>query len=162
MNVLVCAASKHGSTAEIATRIADRLTAAGLHVDVREPSEVAGVECYDAVVLGSAVYAGGWLAPAKTLVERYADQLAEQPVWLFSSGPVGDPLVPEGEPPAVADLAAGVRARDHKVLAGKLDKSHLGLAERMIVKAMRVPEGDFRDWDAIDTWADGIAHTLSR
>ena len=30
----------------------------------------------------------------------------------------------------------------------------------MIVKAVKAPDGDFRDWDAIRAWADGIAAVL--
>jgi hypothetical protein len=30
----------------------------------------------------------------------------------------------------------------------------------MIVKAVKAPEGDFRDWDEIDAWADEIAVAL--
>jgi hypothetical protein len=30
----------------------------------------------------------------------------------------------------------------------------------MIVKAVKAPDGDFRDWDTIRAWADGIAAEL--
>jgi hypothetical protein len=30
----------------------------------------------------------------------------------------------------------------------------------MMVKAVRAPEGDFRDWQAIEAWATSIAHAL--
>ena len=30
----------------------------------------------------------------------------------------------------------------------------------MIVKAVKAPDGDFRDWDAINGWADEIADEL--
>jgi menaquinone-dependent protoporphyrinogen oxidase len=29
-----------------------------------------------------------------------------------------------------------------------------------MVRALKAPEGDFRDWDAIRAWALGIAQTL--
>lgn len=40
----------------------------------------------------------------------------------------------------------------------RLDRSKLGFAERMVAK--RLPEGDWRDWTAIDAWAVGIARLL--
>jgi menaquinone-dependent protoporphyrinogen oxidase len=46
---------------------------------------------FDAVVLGSAVYAGRWLDPARQYAALYADVLRARPVWLFSSGPIGNP-----------------------------------------------------------------------
>jgi hypothetical protein len=40
----------------------------------------------------------------------------------------------------------------------RLDPSRLGFAERIIAK--RLPEGDWRDWPAIEAWAVGIAQKL--
>ena len=60
MKVLVTAASKHGGTTDIATAIAEELRAAGLLPTIVEPSQVTGLDGYDAVVLGSGVYAGRW------------------------------------------------------------------------------------------------------
>jgi len=50
--------------------------------------------------------------------------------------------------------------RDHRIFAGRTDRSQLGFAERAIMLAVRAPEGDFRDWEAIERWADGIADAL--
>jgi menaquinone-dependent protoporphyrinogen oxidase len=44
---------------------------------------------------------------------------------------------------------------------GALDRSKLAFGERMMVKAVKAPEGDFRDWNAISTWADEIARELA-
>jgi hypothetical protein len=62
------------------------------------------------IEIGSAVYAGHWLEPAKRLVERHRGSLSELPVWLFSSGPVGDPPKPE-EPPVDVSLVATIGPR---------------------------------------------------
>jgi menaquinone-dependent protoporphyrinogen oxidase len=43
---------------------------------------------------------------------------------------------------------------------GALDRSKLGFGERMMVKAVKAPEGDFRDWAGIRSWADDIAREL--
>jgi menaquinone-dependent protoporphyrinogen oxidase len=131
MKVLITAATKHGATAEIAATIGGALRDEhGLDAAVVPPEEVATVDGYDAVVLGSAVYAGHWLAPAKELVDRAGRALAGRPVWLFSSGPVGDPPKPEEDPVDVADIVGATKAREHRVFAGKLDKRQLGIGER--------------------------------
>ncbi len=160
MTVLVSAASKHGSTAEIATAVARVLSERGPAVDVRPVENVTMVEGYDAVVLGSAVYAGHWMESARRLAEAQAGALSTRPVWLFSSGPVGDPPKPEEDPVDVATLMAQTSARDHRVFAGKLDKQRLGFGEKAIVLALRAPVGDFRAWAAIEAWAGEIADTL--
>jgi menaquinone-dependent protoporphyrinogen oxidase len=160
MRVLVTAASKHGATSEIGTLIAGWLTDAGIEAEARAPDDVQSLDGYDAVVLGSAVYAGRWLEPAKTFVERLGPELVSRPVWLFSSGPAGDPPKPEGEPVDVAPIRKATRARDHRVFAGKIDRHGLGLGEKLIVAAVRAPDGDFRPLTDIAQWTGQIAASL--
>jgi menaquinone-dependent protoporphyrinogen oxidase len=160
MHVLVTAASKHGATTEIASSIASVLRDDGQVVDLTEPERVLMVTHYDAVVLGSAVYAGHWLDPALAFVERFEPDLRNRPVWIFSSGPVGEPPKPDDEPVDVADVLNRTGARDHQLFAGKLDRHNLGFAERAVVVALRAPQGDFRDWQAIEHWASTIATQL--
>ena len=159
--VLVTAASKHGATTAIARAIGEALQAEGLETTVLPPEDVSGVAGYDAVVIGSAVYMGRWLEPAKRLVERDGAALVARSVWLFSSGPVGDPPKPAEDPVDVADLIAAAGAREHRVFPGTVVKKGLGFGEKAVVAALRVPEGDFRPWDEIRAWAKEIAATLA-
>jgi menaquinone-dependent protoporphyrinogen oxidase len=160
MKVLVTAASKYGSTTEIAEAIGEVLTERGLETTVASPQDVGSVEPYDAVILGSAVYAGHWQKEAKELVERTRDALTGRPVWLFSSGPIGDPPKPEEDPVDVAEILEATRAREHRVFPGKLVRKQLSFPEKALVMALRVQEGDFRDWVAIRAWASQIADAL--
>lgn len=159
MKVLVSAASKHGATAEIARAIGDALGERGLEAEVLAPEEVGGLDDYGAVVCGSAVYAGHWLKEAKELAGRLEGD--GRPVWIFSSGPIGDPPKPDEDPVDVVELLEKTRARGHRVFAGKLDREKLGFGERALVRALRAPDGDFRDWDEIRAWTDEIADELS-
>jgi menaquinone-dependent protoporphyrinogen oxidase len=92
-NILVTYASKYGSTAEIAEKIGEVLRASSFHVSILPVAEVQNLDSYDAVVLGSGVYAGHWLKDAVTFLETNGKILATKPVWVFSSGPTG-----EGDP----------------------------------------------------------------
>ena len=161
MRVLVTTASKHGATAEIGARIGSVLHERGHDVEVLCPLDVRDVEAFDVVVLGSAVYAGHWQADATVLAEREASALRHRPVWLFSSGPVGDPPKPEEVPADVAKVVAATGAFEHHVFAGRIQKEALSLPERAVVKALRVPEGDDRDWNEIERWATAIADSIS-
>ena len=161
--VLVVVASKHGATAEIGEAIARGMAecpsgrAVGLAA-VTVPAQQRPVPTsYDAVVLGSAVYVGRWLDDARSYAALYADVLRKRPVWLFSSGPIGEPPFPPDEPHDAAPIAALTGARGHRVFPGRLDKARLTFGERAMVTAMRAPLGDFRDWAAVDAWAAGIA-----
>lgn len=162
MRILVSAASRHGSTAEIATELGKALrgTLPGVGVDVVPLSRVAGLDQYDAVVLGSAVYFGRWLDEARWQVTAQAAALRDRPVWLFSSGPVGDPAVPSTEPADAAELAATVGAREHVVFPGALHRELLGVREKLAVGLVHAADGDFRDWPAVRAWADRIAAEL--
>src|SRR4051794_34970520 len=91
MTVLVTAASRHGATQEIAEAIANGLTERGVDASAMPVENVANPGDYDAYVIGSAVYMGRWLKPAREFVQANTDTLREAPVWLFSSGPLGPP-----------------------------------------------------------------------
>lgn len=161
MKILVSAASRHGATADIAKAIGEALEGAGHEVVVLPPDAVATLAGYDAVVLGSSIYVGHWMDAAKAFVERLGEELAARPVWLFSSGPIGDPPKPQEDPADLADLMAATGAREHRLFAGLVDKGRLGLGEKVILAAVRAPEGDYRPWDEIRAWAREIAAELA-
>ena len=161
--VLVVSASRHGATREIAAALARALAdcdagrRAGLDavaVPVEQRPDPAG---YDAIVVGSAVYVGRWLDPARQYVAANAATLRARPVWLFSSGPIGEPPFPTDEPPDAGTLVALTGARAHRVFPGRLERRLLSFGERAMVTAMRAPVGDFRDWDAVRAWGEEIA-----
>ena len=165
--VLVVAASRHGSTAEIATALARFLEespagrAAGLTAVAERVEHAPDPDRFDAVVLGSAVYVGRWLEPARQYATDHATALRRRPVWLFSSGPIGEPPFPPDEPHDAHPVARTVGARGHRVFPGRLEKHLLGFGERAMVTAMRAPTGDFRDWDAVRAWAEEIAAAVA-
>lgn len=160
MKILVSAASKQGSTQEIAEAIGTTLARLGHTTTILSPSEVSDAEGFDAAVLGSAVYAGHWLREAKDLIERCQPALVAIPVWTFSSGPLGDPPKPLEDPVDVADVLSACNTDQHMLFAGKLDMEKLGFAERALTRALRAPAGDFRDWNAIERWAEQISASL--
>jgi menaquinone-dependent protoporphyrinogen oxidase len=162
MTVLVTYASKHGSTEEIAERITATLRRSGIETDLKPVEAVRDLEPYTAVVLGSAIYYGSWLKEAREFVHRYEAALAVRPVWLFSSGPLGVEVKDaEPQPKEYTEFQQSVMPRDTHVFFGALDHSQLSFMERMVIKGVRAPEGDFRDWDAIEEWAESVAHTLT-
>ncbi len=163
MTILVTYASKHGSTEEIAERIAATLRRSGIKTDLQPVEAVHDVEPYAAVVLGSAIYYGSWLKEAREFVHRYEAALATRPVWLFASGPLGVEVKDaEPQPKEFAEFQQSIMPRDPRVFFGALDYSQLSFMERMVVKGVRAPDGDFRDWNAIEEWAESIAHALQQ
>ena len=162
MKVLVAVASRHGATREIGEAVADALREARHEADVVDPDEVESIASYDAVVLGSSVYVGRWAASARAMVDRFAHVLCQVPVWLFSSGPVGNPPQPAGEPDEIPALIARLEARGHRAFAGRLDPAGLTLAERAVVALIQAESGDYRRWAEPAEWGSEIAAELHR
>ncbi len=172
MSVLVTFASKHGATEQIAERIAGTLQAAGLEVEMQPIEAVDNPAGYDALVIGSAVYFGSWMKEASTFVRRNQAILAGRPVWLFSSGPLGTAATDDqgrdlrevAVPEEIDVFEDAIRPRGHRVFFGALDPARLGFTHRLIrsLPAGRklLPQGDFRDWQDVETWARAIAHDL--
>jgi menaquinone-dependent protoporphyrinogen oxidase len=167
IRVLVAYATKYGATAEIAEKIGQVLRQAGLQTDVLPADRVGDLSPYKAVVLGSAVYIGQWQKKAVTFLRANEKALAERPVWLFSSGPTGkgDPVqLMKGWrfPTALQPIADRIHARDIALFHGAVDPKRLNLIEKWMLKNVKAPLGDFRDWDAIHAWASTIANALLR
>jgi menaquinone-dependent protoporphyrinogen oxidase len=166
MRVLVSAASRHGATEGIAREIAAGLAEAGHEPVIVAPDAVTSLDGFDAAVLGSAIYMGEWMDAARALVERFAGDLATRPVWLFSSGPLGEAAGTaevsdasvDGE--GIAALVTATHAREHRMFAGRYDPREVGLGEKTLLSAVRAPEGDFRPWPDIREWAASIAAAL--
>ena len=184
---LIVHASRHGGTAGIALRIADVLRAAGVDAAQAPAAEMPDPRSYDACVVGAGVYMGSWVKEGTAFLEHYASTLATRPVWLFSSGPLPgstkEPKDPVADPIEVAlgpssgpgsagrrkveALAALIHPREHRVFTGAFDPNDApkAMSERLVrmVPGSRniLPEGDFRDWPAIDAWAQEIARALT-
>jgi menaquinone-dependent protoporphyrinogen oxidase len=164
-HVLVAYATKYGATAEIAEKIGQVISQAGLRTDVLPADRVSDLTFYNAVILGSAVYIGRWRKDAAKFLKANETALAKKPVWLFSSGPTG-----KGDPAELAQgwrfpgklqpIADRIAPRDIAVFKGAVDLDKLKFIERWMLKNVKAPAGDFRDWETITAWAADIAAVL--
>jgi menaquinone-dependent protoporphyrinogen oxidase len=165
-HILVTYASKYGATKEIAEKIGQVLRQAGLKVNVLPVKDVYDLTSYRAVILGCAVYIGKWLKEAREFLKGNEKSLAERPLWLFSSGPTGDGdavallggwQLPSDQQPVIDRI----QSRNIAVFHGCINPDKLNFIEKWSIKnVVKKPFGDFRDWDAITSWASGIAVTL--
>jgi menaquinone-dependent protoporphyrinogen oxidase len=153
--VLVVHASRHGSTSEVAARTAERIRAAGQDVDVRAARDAKGsLQSYELVVVGGALYSGGWHTDAHRFLNRHRDELAQIPVAVFGMGPRRDELESWQQSRSQLDRALAKRDWLHPVavtIFGGVDpKPKRGQ-----------PPRDIRDWQAIDEWADHLVTLAS-
>ncbi len=162
--ILVTFATKTGCTRGVADKIGEVLRDAGADVRVVSAAEAPDPGGYDAVVVGSGVRAGHWHRQATRLVEAHAETLAGRPLALFTVC-----LTMAGGPDKADEVRAytapmlektGLTPVSHGLFAGWFEPDRFGLVGRTILKKMKAPEGDHRDWEAIAAWARDTAPAL--
>ncbi len=122
MNVHVITSSRHGSTAEVGQAIANRLVERGLAATACDADGAAdAIAPDDAVVIGSPIYMGKWLKPARGLLDQLAEEPEGRDVYVFSLGPIGDPPEPvDSSPEPDVEAFAAARARGSRIFADQL------------------------------------------
>lgn len=183
---LIVYASRHGATAGIAKRIGEVLRSAEVEAVVAPASKELDARDFDAYVVGSGVYMGSWLKEGIEYLERNVETLKTRPTWLFSSGPIpsstkerpldedryGGALGPAEGPGSggrqrIERVAELIGVRDHRILQGAYDPNDppKAISERLarMMPAVKdiLPEGDFRQWDVIESWAKEIAEEIA-
>jgi menaquinone-dependent protoporphyrinogen oxidase len=162
--VLVAYGSKHGATAEIAEHIGTILREEGHDAVVAPAGTSPDPAAFDAVVLGSAVYAARWRRDARAFLERLGPQNGGFPVWLFSSGPgaddTPDPANKWMHPAKVRAAGERLGARDQVVFGGRVPPEPGNFVERAMLKKTPEDKRDARDFGAVAAWARSIASEL--
>jgi menaquinone-dependent protoporphyrinogen oxidase len=162
--ILVAYATRTGSTAEVADRIARHLCEAGLAAEARPVGEVTGLDGYSGAVLGSAVRYGSWLPEMTDFVSENRGALSAMPVAYFTMH-----MLALGDDPAAAAERAKYTAKardlvtpaDEVFFEGMIEPARLSLFDRLAVRLVKSPVGDRRDWDRIAAWADELAPQLA-
>ena len=158
--VLVAYASVSGSTGEVAKAIGEVLAQEGAMVQVQHVKDVTSLSGYDAVVLGSSIRAGKWLPEAMNFLGMHREALSEIPVAYFTTCLT---MVQDTEDNRQIVLAylEPVRQRAPQIkpvgvglFAGALDPT------RQLAMPVQGPQGDYRNWEAIRTWAEEICPAL--
>lgn len=166
--VLVAYASRYGATTEIAKKIGEVLKKAGLKVEVSPAKNVMNPAEYRAVILGTALYIGKWRKEAEEFLLHNENTLADKLVWIFSSGPTGegDPealIEGKGVPETLQSAVDHIKPRDIAVFHGYVNPEKINFLEKWVLtKIVKKPIGDFRDWEAISSWAGSIAGFLKK
>jgi menaquinone-dependent protoporphyrinogen oxidase len=149
---------------EVAERIAKNLSSQNLSVDIHPVGKVTDLMQYQAVVLGSAIRAGNLLPEVKAFCEKHQAQLSQK---YFGTFIVCLTMKDETEETykTVSAYLEPVRAQikpdKEGLFAGAMNSSKLGFLERMLMKAMKSPEGDYRNWEAIDTWTEELGQEIN-
>lgn len=168
--VLVAYASYCGTTGGVAEAIAKVLCDRGAVVDVCLVKNAGDLSSYQAAVIGSATRRGSWWPEAISFVEGHKKTLSRIPVAYFLTCLA---LIKDTEESRrlatnymepVLEAVPEVKPMDMGLFPGALDYSKMNLMYRTVMKNKMgkkgVREGDYRDWTAIRTWADGLRSPL--
>ncbi len=168
--ILITYASKLGSTGEVAEAIGEVLCQEGNTVETKWVKNVKNLKNYDAVIIGSPIRYDKWMSEAKDFVKANQKNLQQLPVAYFFTCLVLHKLNQKGDLEAkkysekLQALVPRVKPVSIKGFAGVLDYSNMGFFSRLIMKVILykkgVKEGDYRDWDAIRSWAKNIHFKL--
>lgn len=157
--IAVVIASKHGATLEIGDFLVRKLQSKKLLAKLFAVEIALSVDFtnYDAFVIGSAVYGGFWMKTATEFVKQNQQLLSQKKVWLFSSGPLGEPPVPSFDHVvSIAQIEKLITPVKHCIFSGKLDKNNLSFTEKALIKLVGASYGDYRPWDMIEKWGKEI------
>ena len=165
--ILIAYASRAGSTGEIAEAVGQVLCKAGAIVDVRRIQDVKDIKPYRSVIIGSAVRMGRLLPETVRFAKKHNSSLQQIPTAYFVTGITMRKDTPENRKQAVSYLEPLCRIKEPVsmgLFGGKVDHSKLGLLWRFFLsfdKEGMPREGDWRNWEAIFTWAVELCTALS-
>lgn len=158
--ILVTFASRAGSTKEVADTIASTIASQGYLVDIMKIEDVKSVSEYSHVIIGSAIRMGNVTPEVKKFVETHKIELQTISTAFFITCLTLKDDNPENREAVRAYLAPlrdVVKPFAEGYFAGKMDYSKLKPFSRFLAKrVVKAPEGDFRDWAKIKSWASEL------
>ena len=164
--ILIAYTTAAGSTAEVAQAIGQEISGEDRVVEVLKTKEVKDLSPYRAVIVGSGIRAGQVYRDTLAFLERHQAALSRVPVAYFvvcmtmKDDTEENRCQVETYVNQMREKAPQVQPLEVGLFAGKMDFKALPLPLRLIVKAMKSEEGDFRDWDAIRAWAASVRPLL--
>lgn len=164
--ILVTYGTWAGSTGEVAEAIGKTWREQGVTVDVEAARDVADASPYTAVLVGSGIRAGRLHPDVLKLLKAQQAALSEVPVAYFV---VCLSMMEDTEEQrrevmgyleAAREAAPQVEPVGTGLFGGVMDYDKLALPIRLMMKTMKSPEGDYRDWEAIRTWVAEVRPAL--
>ena len=168
--ILITYGSRYGSTAEIASHIGQRFTATGFDTDVLHANIGIDVAKYDALVVGSPIYARQWLAEPTLILVANHERIRNIPIALFSVGMIDikhhgrlrkehDAWIER----VFAQEEINMNIISSNTFNGAYHRQNFPLWMRIVDSILRItPHGDYRQWNEIERWANDTAEIIKR
>jgi len=171
--VLVCYASRYGSTGEIAEKISEILQSHSATVEVvnLKNDKVKDLESFDLVIVGSGIQMGKWTKEPLKFLKKNRDILSRKKVALFVScmSATKPETCDQGRRDYLEKIDADfpeINPISMGLFGGLIDPSRGGVMTKGIMKALLMefaPKGevppdyvDLRDWEQIQLWTENL------
>jgi menaquinone-dependent protoporphyrinogen oxidase len=168
--ILIVYATKHGHTAKVATRIADRLRSTGAAVDASDIAEHPrpDISGYDGVIVGASIHGGHHQREITEWVRHDADRLSLMPSALFSVSLTAADETDEARAATrgyIDELIddTGWRPVVATSFAGALQYLEYDFMTRLLMRLLMAhghhdtdtsADHEYTDWAAVDRFAD--------
>ncbi|GAP20269.1 flavodoxin domain-containing protein [Leptolinea tardivitalis] len=163
--ILVTYSTKYGSTEEVAETIARILKEKYFTIDFMKVKEVSNLNGYDAIILGTPIYAGSFLSETRKFLTQFKESIEIIPTVLFILGPLGNS--PQEMRGVKAQLSTNLgkfpwfKPTVIKIFSGALDLKKLRFPDSLIKLYRSTPQNkmqssDARDWKEIQAWAGSL------
>ncbi len=166
MHLLITYSSRNGATAGVGEAIGRTLIQNGFTVEILPMNKVNDLYNYDGFILGSAIQSAKWLPESAGFILKNRAILVTRPVALFSV--CMTLTMPKGENYRqqikgwVQPISSLVNPVTEEIFAGSLSLKKIpGFSQRLKFRISVMlgvwKEGDHRDWEKIEDWADDVS-----
>lgn len=170
--ILVIYASLHGSTAQMAEFMGEKLKKEGIDVSVKSIEDDIDFTSYNGLIMGAPIHRGKWMDGAVEFVKKHRIEFDQLPFACFYTCMSKAKQPPSRETlnelasykTAMSELFPTIVHSDIGSFAGMLDYDKCNfltkLAMWFIMRKNSLEAGDYRDWKAIESWLSDVKRYL--
>ncbi|MDQ6985763.1 MAG: flavodoxin domain-containing protein [Candidatus Dojkabacteria bacterium] len=165
-NILVTYSTKLGSTKEVAEKIGKTLKEKENNVDVFNIEDVINLQKYDTVIVGSPIRYDKWMNEARDFLKNNTKVLKNKRLFYFfvclTLSSKSERSTKRGQKYAeyIRNINPSLNPIDVKGFAGAVELKRVPFHTRYILKFLLklkgASEGDYRDWNEIEKWAQEV------
>lgn len=170
--ILIIYASFHGSTAQIAEFMGERLEQKGISVSVKSIDDDIDFSSCNGIIMGAPIHRGKWMTDAEEFIKKHRKKVEQLPFACFytcmskAKQPPSESTLDElsSYQTAMTDLFPTVPSSHIGSFAGVLDYNKCNFLTKvvmwLILRKNDLEAGDYRDWQAIAKWLSFITNYL--
>ena len=163
-SILILYASFHGSTAQIAEFMGEKLNIQGMSSSVKSINERIDFSLYNGIIMGAPIHRGKWMGDAIDFVNKHRLEFDHLPFACFYTCIVKAKHPPSKESLKVIESYKATLIELFPSLPPSCISSFAGMLEYdkcsffvklvlwLILRNKGIGEGDYRDWRAIESW----------